>query len=90
MSVCAGDFAVPVGRARRGLDVRAVLRAAAGAGRAGPRPGRRRRLAARRHAAAGAAAETAAHRQARGKHLQHLNTLQTYHAEIETNRLVLW
>lgn len=58
---CAGDVAVPVGRARRGLHVRAVLCAAAGAGRAGPRPLRRRRLAARRHAAACVAAETAAH-----------------------------
>lgn len=73
--MCAGDVAVPVGRARRGFDVRAVLRTSAGAGGAGPRPGRRRSLAARRHAATGAAAETAALRQARGNTIRHYNLI---------------
>lgn len=63
----AGDVAVLVGRARRGVDVRAVLRAAAGAGGAGPRPRRRRRLAARRHAATRAATEAPTHRPPRGE-----------------------
>lgn len=64
---CAGDVTLPVGRAERGLDVRAVLRAAAHAD-AGPRPGGRGGVAAGRHAAAGAAAEAAAHRPPRGRH----------------------
>lgn len=59
---CTGDITVPVRRARRGIDVCAVLRAAAGAGHARPRPGRRRCLATWRHAAACSAAEAAAHR----------------------------
>lgn len=58
--MCAGDVTIPVGRAGRRVDVRAVLRAAAGAGGAGSRPVRRRRLAARRHAATRAATEDAA------------------------------
>lgn len=61
--VCGtGDVAVLVGRAGRGVDVRAVLHAAAGTGRAGARPRRRRRLAAWRHAATRAATEASAHR----------------------------
>lgn len=68
MWVCVADeLAVPVKRARRGLDLRAVLRAAADAGRARPRPVRRGCLAARRHATTRAAAETATDRSSRGK-----------------------
>lgn len=60
-----GHVALPVRCAGRGLDVRAVLRAAAGARHARTRA--RSCLAARRHAAARAAAETASHRPSRGE-----------------------
>lgn len=67
-----GNVSLLVERAGRGVDVRAVLCATAGAGDAGPRPVRRRRLAARRHAATRAATEASAHRPSRGETLSHL------------------